>query len=153
MELTVPRAVPCDEHPVGHVVAGGTAVRARAQCSSSPVHHSMDFWLSCPHPSACSQVPQLTEGLMVLVLSAGQTRAAGLARSCRAAWLGWVPWLGGQTWAVWAAWRAGECCVMLPRPHSDPRECGAGSCCIAQPIPSFISAGAAGLPWGPGADW
>lgn len=120
----MPGAMPCDEHSVGHVVAGGTAVRARAQCSSSPFHHSMHFWLSCSHPSACSQVPQLTEGLMVLVLSAGQARAAGLAGSCRAAWFRWVLWLGGQTWAVWTAWRAGECCVMLPRLHSDPRECG-----------------------------
>lgn len=103
--------------------------------------------------SRCPPPPQLTVGLTVSVLSAGQTGAAGLAGSCRTAWLGWVPWLRGQTWAVWAAWRAGECCVMLPRPHGDPRECRAGSCCGARSTPSFVSAGAAGLPWGPGAGW
>lgn len=150
----MPGAVPCDERPIGHMVAKGTSVRARAQCSSSPFHHSVDILaLLSPPPSACSQVPQLTVGLTVPVLSAGQTGAAGLAGSCRAAWLGWVPWLRGQTWAVWAAWRAGECCVMLPRPHGDPRECRAGSCCGARSTPSFVSAGAAGLPWGPGAGW
>lgn len=144
----------CPEQcPVMSALLGTWWPRAPLSEQELSVHllHFITAWIFCL--SCRPPPPQLTVGLTVSVLSAGQTGAAGLAGSCRAAWLGWVPWLRGQTWAVWAAWRAGECCVMLPRPHGDPRECRAGSCCGARSTPSFVSAGAAGLPWGPGAGW